>query len=296
MTHHRPWLGGHLQSIATVDALGRTGTGFMVGTAGHFLTATHCVVDDSGAPAGQITVAFHGGGTMHAVLVGVDVHAGVAVLRLPPDSVPLPLPVRRHTYPAPGDTCVVLGNISGQDPRSVAVGTVRSGTRSTVWTDVVVSGAGTSGAPILDAAGHVVALHTAGRTAGYAGGIAAPLLWHTYRMLVAHGTASALPCTSGPWTPGTVWRTRATLGGTRCVVRPGGGLVADDTGVPSTGCDPVVLPDACDTALVRRTDEPTSTRQAAGVLSTDSAGPGSGRRWVCVTESLWRFPRNMPAR
>ena len=97
-------------------------------------------------------------------------HADVAVLRLVPKGrirLPSPIPVRRHTYPQSGDTCVVIGNIFGQDPRSVAVGAVRNGRwkdphglslLSTVLTDVA-TGAGTSGGPILDAAGHVVALH-----------------------------------------------------------------------------------------------------------------------------------------
>ena len=180
--HHTtrlPWLSERLRSIVTVHAhtLGRTGTGFVVRADGHLLTAAHCVVDDSGVPFGDkheteedITVAFHDGGTYSVQLVGFDMHADVAVLRLPPDAPVLsPIPVRRHTYPQPGDTCVVVGNIFGQDPRSVAVGAVRNGRwkdpyglslLSTVLTDVA-TGAGTSGGPILDATGHVVALHAA---------------------------------------------------------------------------------------------------------------------------------------
>ena len=173
------WLSERLRSVVTVHAstLGRTGTGFVVSVDGHLLTAAHCVVDDSAVPAGgeheteeDITVAFHDGGTYSVQLVGFDMHADVAVLRLPPDVRLLsPIPVRRHTYPQPGDTCVVVGNIFGQDPRSVAVGAVRNGRwqdphglslLSTVLTDIA-TGAGTSGGPILDAAGYVVAIHTA---------------------------------------------------------------------------------------------------------------------------------------
>ena len=178
-TTRLPWLSERLRSVVTVHAhtLGRTGTGFVVRADGHLLTAAHCVVDDSGVPFGDkheteedITVAFLDGSTYSVQLVGFDMHADVAVLRLPPDARRLsPIPVRRHTYPQPGDTCVVVGNIFGQDPRSVAVGAVRSGRwkdphglslLSTVMTDVV-TGAGTSGGPILDTAGHLVALHTA---------------------------------------------------------------------------------------------------------------------------------------
>ena len=178
-TTRLPWLSERLRSVVTVHAptLGRTGTGFVVSADGHLLTAAHCVVDDSSVPFGgeheteeDITVAFHDGGTYSVQLVGFDMHADVAVLRLPPDVRLLsPIPVRRHTYPQPGDTCVVVGNIFGQDPRSVAVGAVRNGRwkdphglslLSTVLTDVA-TGAGTSGGPILDTAGHVVALHTA---------------------------------------------------------------------------------------------------------------------------------------
>ena len=174
------WLSDRLRSVVTVYAhtLGRTGTGFVVSADGHLLTAAHCVVDDSDVPAGgthesetDITVAFRDGGTMHADLIGFDMHADVAVLRLEQHSVLRlwSIPVRRHTYPQPGDVCVIVGNISDQDPRSVAVGTVRNGRwhdpygrslLSTVLTDVA-TGAGTSGGPILDAAGYVVALHTA---------------------------------------------------------------------------------------------------------------------------------------
>ena len=178
-TTRLPWLSERLRSVVTVHAptLGRTGTGFVVSADGHLLTAAHCVVDDSRVPAGgehepeeDITAVFHDGCTYSVQLVGFDMHADVAVLRLPPDvRVPPPIPVRRHTYPRPGDACVVVGNVFGQDPRSVAIGAVRNGRwkdphglslLSTVLTDVA-TGAGTSGGPILDAAGHVVALHTA---------------------------------------------------------------------------------------------------------------------------------------
>ena len=126
----------------------------MVSADGHLLAAAHCVVDDSDVPAGgthesetDITVAFRDSGTMHADLIGFDMHADVAVLRLEQHSVLRlwSIPVRRHTYPQPGDVCVIVGNISDQDPRSVAVGTVRNGRwhdpygrslLSTVLTDV----------------------------------------------------------------------------------------------------------------------------------------------------------------
>ena len=179
-TTRLPWLIGRLRSVVTVHAhqLGRTGTGFVVSVDGYLLTAAHCVVDDSCVPTGgrhepdeDITVACHDGGTYSVELVGFDMHADVAVLRLPVGNVRRlsPIPVRRHTYPTSGDTCVVVGNIFGQDPRSVAVGAVRNGRwqdphglslLSTVLTDVV-TGAGTSGGPILDAAGYVVGLHAA---------------------------------------------------------------------------------------------------------------------------------------
>ena len=229
-----------LQSVVTVTTLGRTGTGFVVSADGHLLTTAHCVVDDSvGGRYVQgrvITVAFRGGGTASAVLVGFDMHADVAVLRLSQyASLPRPIPVRRHTHPAPGDTCVVVGNIFGQDPRSVSVGTVRNGRwhdplglslLSTVLTDVA-TGAGTSGGPILDTAGHVVALHTAAygggvpgvrlghplrvrspragppdRTTMLGGGVASPMLWRIYEAIRCSGGSSlpkhVLPCVTLP--------------------------------------------------------------------------------------------------
>ena len=241
-----PWLHDRLRSVVTLYAhtLDRTGTGFVVAE-GHVLTAAHCVVDDSGVRSGgthkpetDITVAFHDGRTTRVDLVGFDMHADVAVLRLPAHvACPSPTPVRCHTYPMPGDPCVVIGNIVGQDPRSVAVGTVRNGRwkdpdglslLSTVLTDVA-TGSGTSGGPILDAAGHVVALHTAaygaaprsddtaagGVTTQLGGGVASPMLWRIYGALVegmGPRAKHALPCD-----------TRPTSDGARVVSAPDGG-------------------------------------------------------------------------
>ena len=198
------WLHTSLQSVATVHA-DATGTGFVVSMDGHLVTAAHCVVDDSGEshrPSDPISVVYRDQtGTEHrvpATLLGFDMHADVAVLQLPLDAprLPPPIPLRIHTYPTAGDTCVVVGNLFGQDPRSVAVGTVRNGRwkdprglslLTTVLTDVA-TGSGTSGGPILDAAGYVVALHTAAyggpegaqspdsATTQLGGGVASPML------------------------------------------------------------------------------------------------------------------------
>ena len=237
-TNRLPWLSERLRSVATVHSptLGRTGTGFVVSSNGHLLTAAHCVVGGSAVPADEdhdsestTTVAFNNGDTVRAELVGFDMHADVAVLRLPLGFRPPPIPVRLHTYPQPGDTCIVIGNIFGQDPRSVAVGAVRNGRwkdprglslLSTVLTDVA-TGSGTSGGPILDAAGYVVALHTAaygghegaespdGATTQLGGGVASPMLHQivsAIRAASATGPTPAvpdryvLPCDTRPTT------------------------------------------------------------------------------------------------
>jgi S1-C subfamily serine protease len=138
-----------------------TGTGFVVDSSGHILTADHVVENPI-----SITVKFLGGRTASAEVVGTDPSADVALLKVDAPGIKLhPLALGTTRSLAVGDGLVVIG-----DPfkfsHSVSTGVASALDRSieapngftvshAIQTDAALN-PGNSGGPVLDATGRVV--------------------------------------------------------------------------------------------------------------------------------------------
>lgn len=139
--------------LESVVAVGN-GSGFVFDDDGHVLT--------SAAGASARTVTLRDGSQVPATLVGTDPAAGVAVLRIADAPAPLTLggPV------VVGDAVVAAGAPRG----SVTTGIVSALDRqvdgvTVLQTDAAVS-TGNAGGPLVDGAGAVVGVNTAGPVAG----------------------------------------------------------------------------------------------------------------------------------
>jgi S1-C subfamily serine protease len=155
---------------ATVAITGPTadgnssGSGFFIDTQGHVLTNQH-VVDGMTPP---IKVMLNGGVTALAGVVGADVVADLAVLKLDRPWRHA-LRVRRRAARA-GEMCLAFGNPLGRYPESVTIGVVSGLARTAVagpgrphyhllQTDCDVQ-EGNSGGPLVDVDGRVLGVTT----------------------------------------------------------------------------------------------------------------------------------------
>jgi putative serine protease PepD len=140
-----------------------TGTGFLINSEGHVLTADHVV-----AGASSVTVKFQDGTTVRAQVVGQDRSTDVAVLKVKPSPANLPpLPLGSTSSLVVGDTLAVIGNPFGYN-RSLSTGVVSALDRTiqapngwliphALQTDATIN-PGNSGGPVLDAQGAVVGI------------------------------------------------------------------------------------------------------------------------------------------
>jgi putative serine protease PepD len=150
--------GGPSQSSSTA-----TGTGFVVDSKGHIVTAAH-VVDG----ASSITVKFRDGTTRTARLLGKDNATDVAVLSVDPSGLTLhPLALGSSASLNVGDQLAAIGDPFTYE-RSMSTGIVSGLDRTisapngftvahAIQTDAALN-PGNSGGPVLDAAGKVVGI------------------------------------------------------------------------------------------------------------------------------------------
>jgi putative serine protease PepD len=140
-----------------------TGTGFVLDTQGHIVTADHVV-----AGSGKVTVTLQGGATRAAKVLGSDTGTDVAVLAVDPSGLSLhPLTLGTLTGHRVGDPVAVIG-----DPfdvqRSLSTGVISGLDRSiqapngfaiphAVQTDAAIN-PGNSGGPVFDAGGRVIGI------------------------------------------------------------------------------------------------------------------------------------------
>ena len=140
-----------------------TGTGFVVDSAGHIVTASH-VVDG----ASKVTVKFAGGATRTATVTGKDDATDVAVLKIDPSGLTLhPLKLASSSSLAVGSAVAAIGDPFGY-ARSISTGIVSGVDRTiqapngftvahAIQTDAALN-PGNSGGPLLNASGEVVGI------------------------------------------------------------------------------------------------------------------------------------------
>jgi serine protease Do len=145
------------------------GSGFVISDQGYVLTNNH-VVDGASA----ITVTFSDGTTEDATVVGTDASHDVAVLKIADVHGATPLALADTSTLQVGDEVLAIGNaLDLGDSPTVTLGivsakdrTIQTDTESLsglLQTDAAIN-PGNSGGPLVNAAGQVVGINTAGVT------------------------------------------------------------------------------------------------------------------------------------
>jgi putative serine protease PepD len=151
--------------ITAVDSStsGDTGTGFLIDSRGHVLTADHVVYG-----AKSVTVKFQDGVTVPARVAGHDRSSDVAVLKVDPSPANAPaLTLGSTSSLVVGDSLAIIGNPFGYN-RSLSTGVVSALDRTiqapngwliphALQTDAIIN-PGNSGGPVLDEQGAVVGI------------------------------------------------------------------------------------------------------------------------------------------
>ncbi|MGP2441513.1 trypsin-like peptidase domain-containing protein [Streptomyces sp. JW3] len=155
-----------------------TGTGFVLDTRGHILTNNH-VVEPAG-PDGVITVTFHSGDTAEATVVGRDSGYDLAVVEVSGVRGLSPVPLGNSDNVRVGDPVVAIGapfdlagtvtaGIISATERPITAGGEKADGSDVSYVDALQTDApinpGNSGGPLLDAAGRVVGINSAIRSA-----------------------------------------------------------------------------------------------------------------------------------
>ncbi|HYZ29430.1 MAG TPA: trypsin-like peptidase domain-containing protein [Thermoleophilaceae bacterium] len=140
-----------------------TGSGFVIDTQGHIVTAAHVVEG-----ASSITVKFQDGTTRTATVVGKDDATDIAVLKVDASALTLhPLSLASSSNLQIGDAVAAIGDPFGY-ARSFSTGIVSGLDRTidapngftvahAIQTDAALN-PGNSGGPLLDASGHVIGI------------------------------------------------------------------------------------------------------------------------------------------
>ncbi|WTW95234.1 trypsin-like peptidase domain-containing protein [Streptomycetaceae bacterium NBC_01309] len=153
-----------------------TGTGFVLDGNGYILTNNHVV--SGAANGGRISVVFNGGEQAEARIVGRDTGYDLAVIRVENVRGLVPLPLGNSDSVQVGDPVIAIGapyNLEGTVTSGIisakdrAVSAGGSGDDvsyiSALQTDAPIN-PGNSGGPLIDAAGRVIGVNSAIRSAG----------------------------------------------------------------------------------------------------------------------------------
>jgi len=153
------------------DGSGGQGSGFVLDGAGYVATNAHVVTgeDSSSDRADQVYVEFSDGNRVDAEILGVDLNADVALLKVDPGGLSLtPLRLGTSASISVGEPVAAIGSPFGER-QSLSVGVIsavdrnissltRFGIGDAIQTDAAIN-PGNSGGPLLDAKGSVLGIN-----------------------------------------------------------------------------------------------------------------------------------------
>jgi S1-C subfamily serine protease len=152
---------------------GGQGSGFLIDPQGHIATNAHVVTDGTGGSskrAQAVYVEFSDGNRVEAKIVGTDLNADVALLKIDPAGLHItPLSLGRSATLRVGQPVAAIGSPFGER-QSLSVGVVSAvdrniesltafGIGGAIQTDAAIN-PGNSGGPLLDAKGRVIGINS----------------------------------------------------------------------------------------------------------------------------------------
>jgi S1-C subfamily serine protease len=164
--------GGSLLGGGGGDPQGGQGSGFVLDGEGYIATNGHVVTSGEGARAKRaksVYIEFSDGNRVPGKVIGVDLNADVALLKVDPGGLSLtPLPLGVSHGLKVGDPVAAIGSPFGE-PQSLSVGVISAIDRdidsltsfsigNAIQTDAAIN-PGNSGGPLLDAAGKVLGIN-----------------------------------------------------------------------------------------------------------------------------------------
>jgi S1-C subfamily serine protease len=153
-----------------LNSEGGQGSGFVLDGKGYIATNAHVVTNESDdTRASQVYVEFSDGNRVKAQVVGVDLNADVALLKVDPDGLSLtPLALGESHNLAVGEPVAAIGSPFGER-QSLSIGVVSALDRNidsltrfkigdAIQTDAAIN-PGNSGGPLLDGHGQVIGIN-----------------------------------------------------------------------------------------------------------------------------------------
>ena len=149
---------------------GGLGSGFVLDGQGYVATNAHVIRDNNLGRADSVYVDFADGNRVPAKIVGDDLNADVALLKIDPAGLTLtPLRVGSSANLAVGSPVAAIGSPFGQD-QSLSVGVISATNRdidsltqfkigNAIQTDAAINH-GNSGGPLLDSRGRVIGINS----------------------------------------------------------------------------------------------------------------------------------------
>jgi S1-C subfamily serine protease len=152
-----------------LDSEGGQGSGFVLDGKGYVATNAHVVTSEAGDRAKEVYVEFSDGNRVKATVVGVDLNADVALLKVSPQGLsltPLQLGVSHNLHV--GEPVAAIGSPFGEK-QSLSIGVVSALDRNidsltrfkigdAIQTDAAIN-PGNSGGPLLNGRGQVIGIN-----------------------------------------------------------------------------------------------------------------------------------------